>query len=139
MDRGDVIRPAPERLPQPEVHIARSGGNGTTPSAAEGSAPIGLVTVGGCRAAVLEAQARLGARGVLADVMRIKAFPFAPEVRTFLEGHERIFVVEQNRDAQLRSLLALETEVPLTHMIPILSYGGMPLAAKEVVEAVEAA
>ena len=138
VDRLDrKVLGATDRLPRPEVHLARSGGNGSTPEAAEGAAPVGLVTVGGCRAAVLEAQARLGAQGVPVDVMRIKAFPFGPEVHAFLESHDRIFVVEQNRDAQLRSLLALETEVPLTHMTPILSYGGMPLAAREVVDAVE--
>ena len=118
-----------DRTPRPEFNVAPGGA----------AAPIGLVTVGGCRAAVLEAQVHLGDRGLHADVMRIKSFPFGPEVREFLDAHERVFVVEQNRDAQLRSLLALETKFPLTDMMPVLSYGGMPLAAKEVVEAVEAA
>ena len=71
--------------------------------------------------------------------MRIRAFPFGPAVRAFLKAHERVFVIEQNRDAQLRSLLALETEVPLARLESIRSYGGMPLAAREVVEAVERA
>ncbi len=120
-----------ERLPKPEVRMA--GGPGSDP------AEIGLVTIGGCRAAVLETQARLGERGLAADVMRIRAFPFGPDVLEFLLAHDRLFVVEQNRDAQLRSLLALETEFPLARMTPVLSYGGMPLSAKEVIEAVERA
>ena len=126
-----------DRTPPPEFRLShwRNGGD----QSGVGVAPIGLVTVGGCRAAVLEAQAHLRSRGLESDVMRIKAFPFGPEVRDFLDAHERVFVVEQNRDAQLRSLLALETEFPLTDMTSILSYGGMPLAAREVVEAVEAA
>src|SRR5690606_34431853 len=140
-----------ERLPAPEMRWAREvgggrahGGNGEAPAGGSGpdeagSAPIGLVTLGGCRAAVLEAQARLGARGIETDVMRIRAFPFGPSVGAFLEAHERVFVIEQNRDAQLRSLLALETEVPLARLESIRSYGGMPLAAREVVEAVERA
>lgn len=125
-----------ERLPTPEVRMA---GDAEAGSEASGSsaAPIGLVTLGGCRAAVLEAQARLDERGLAADVMRIRAFPFGPDVLEFLLAHDRLFVVEQNRDAQLRSLLALETEFPLARMTPVLSYGGMPLSAKEVIEAVE--
>jgi len=89
--------------------------------------------------AVLEARARLADRGIDADVMRLKAFPFGPEVLEFLEAHREIFVVEQNRDGQLRSLLPLETEFPLARMTSVRSYGGMPLSAREVVDAVAAA
>ncbi len=70
------------------------------------------------------------------DYMRIRAFPFAKSVLEFLESHERIFVVEQNRDAQLRSLLAIETGVPRDEMTPVLDYAGLPLTAKVVVDAV---
>lgn len=131
-----------ERLPKPEVRMAAGAGgsHGAGPGVTTGDpAEIGLVTLGGCRAAVLESQARLGERGLAADVMRIKAFPFGPEVVEFLEAHDRLFVIEQNRDAQLRSLLALETEFPLERMTSVLSYGGMPLSAKEVIAAVEQA
>ncbi|MEX2467024.1 MAG: 2-oxoacid:acceptor oxidoreductase subunit alpha, partial [Gemmatimonadota bacterium] len=121
------------RTPNPEVHAAKVGPSGEI----EDPAPIGLVTIGGCRAAVLEARARLADRGLDADVMRMRAFPFGPEVEAFLEGHEEVYVIEQNRDGQLRSLLALETEFPLERMVSVLSYGGMPLSAKEVIEAVE--
>lgn len=123
------------RTPKPEVHAAGAGSDGRI----DDPAPVGLVTIGGCRAAVLEARARLAERGIEADVLRIRAFPFGPEVLEFLEGHDRVFVIEQNRDAQLRSLLALETEFPLARMTPVLSYGGMPLNAKEVIQSVEAA
>jgi 2-oxoglutarate ferredoxin oxidoreductase subunit alpha len=71
--------------------------------------------------------------------MRIRGFPFDEDVREFIESHERIFVIEQNRDGQLRSLLAIELGVPPGDMIPILDYGGMPLTARVVVEAVTAA
>jgi 2-oxoglutarate ferredoxin oxidoreductase subunit alpha len=50
-------------------------------------------------------------------------------VRDFLETHETVFVVEQNRDAQLRSLLMIETGVPRDRMTPLLDYGGLPLTA----------
>jgi 2-oxoglutarate/2-oxoacid ferredoxin oxidoreductase subunit alpha len=101
-------------------------------------AEVGLVTIGGCDAAVREATDLLRAQGILADVMRIRAFPFGAEVKEFLEGYERLFVIEQNRDAQLRALLAVELGVPRDDMISILDYGGMPLTAKVVVDGVVA-
>ncbi len=101
-------------------------------------AEVGLVTIGGCDAAVREAGDILAAQGIAADVMRIKAFPFGEEVRQFLGTHEHTFVIEQNRDAQLRSLLAIELGIPRDDMVPILDYGGMPLTAKVVVDAVAA-
>jgi 2-oxoglutarate ferredoxin oxidoreductase subunit alpha len=70
--------------------------------------------------------------------MRIKAFPFGPQVKAFLDAHPRIFVVEQNRDAQLRTLLTAETGFPRDAMIPVLDYGGLPLTARVVVDAVAA-
>ncbi len=68
--------------------------------------------------------------------MRIRGFPFVEDVRAFVEDHERCFVVEQNRDAQLRSLLSLETGVAIETMHSVLAYGGFPLSAKQVVDGV---
>jgi 2-oxoglutarate ferredoxin oxidoreductase subunit alpha len=102
-------------------------------------AEIGLVTLGGCDAAVREAADKLEARGLLVDVMRIRGFPFGDEVREFIEGHDDVFVIEQNRDGQLRSLLTIELGIPPDAMQPILDYGGMPLTARVVVDAVVAA
>ncbi|MEP6833950.1 MAG: 2-oxoacid:acceptor oxidoreductase subunit alpha, partial [Gemmatimonas sp.] len=68
--------------------------------------------------------------------MRIRAFPFNESVREFIDAHASVFVVEQNRDAQLRSLIAIETGVPRDNMMSVLDYGGMPLTAKAVVNAV---
>jgi 2-oxoglutarate ferredoxin oxidoreductase subunit alpha len=104
-----------------------------------GGAEIGLVTLGGCDAAVREAADRLEARGLVVDVMRIRGFPFGEDVREFLEAYDDVFVIEQNRDGQLRSLLAIELGVPRDDMQPILDYGGMPLTAKVVVDAVAGA
>jgi 2-oxoglutarate ferredoxin oxidoreductase subunit alpha len=101
-------------------------------------AEVGLVTIGGCDAAVREASDRLHDAGIPVDVMRIRGFPFNEEVRAFLGEHEHTFVIEQNRDAQLRSLLMIELGVPRDEMVPILDYGGMPLTAKVVVDAVSA-
>ena len=117
------LRTASRAVPAPEVR--------TTPGA-----EVGIVSIGGCHGAVLEAIDRLAERGIAADYMRIRAFPFADEVGEFLRAHERCFIVEQNRDAQLRSLLAIETGVARDDMIPILDYGGLPLTAAVVVNGV---
>jgi len=100
------------------------------------AATIGLVTIGGCQAAVREAADRLRAEGMHVDVMRIRGFPFHSEVRKFLGRHEHTFVIEQNRDGQLRALLMMELGIPRDELIPILDYGGMPLTADAVVRAV---
>ena len=104
----------------------------------EAGADIGIVTIGGCNSAVREAIDRLRDVGVNADYMRIRAFPFGPQVRAFLDAHPKLFVVEQNRDAQLRTLLAAETGMPRDAMTPVLDYGGMPLTAKLVADAIAA-
>jgi 2-oxoglutarate/2-oxoacid ferredoxin oxidoreductase subunit alpha len=103
---------------------------------ATGTSSIGLVAIGSSRGAVNEARDILARRGIAIDYMRIKAFPFTKEVESFMASHEKIFVVEQNRDAQLRSLLTLETDVPKSKLHSILHYNGLPMTSKEIVEAV---
>ena len=88
------------------------------------------MTVGSCELAVLEAIETLAKQGIAADYMRIRGFPFVLSVRAFLDDHETLVVVEQNRDAQLRSLLALETYVPKEKLRSVLAYGGYPLSAR---------
>ena len=70
------------------------------------------------------------------DYMRVRAFPFSPSVREFLESHDRCYVIEQNRDGQLRSLLAIETGIARDRMTSVLDYGGLPLTAERVVRGV---
>ena len=64
------------------------------------------------------------------------AFPFGAGVRAFLDAHDTIVVVEQNRDGQLRTLLTLETPVPKEKLRSVLAYGGYPLSAEDVVDGV---
>jgi 2-oxoglutarate ferredoxin oxidoreductase subunit alpha len=97
-------------------------------------AHMGIITLGGCDAAVREAIDLLAVRGIYADYMRIRGFPFGDAVEEFLSRHQPCFVVEQNRDAQLRSLLLLETAVPKDRLRSVLAYGGFPLSAQHVVE-----
>jgi len=99
-------------------------------------APLGIVTLGSCELAVLEAIEILAHRGVTADYMRIRGFPFGAAVRAFLEAHETLVVVEENRDAQLRTLLTMETPVPKEKLESVLVYGGYPLSAEDVVDGV---
>jgi 2-oxoglutarate ferredoxin oxidoreductase subunit alpha len=99
-------------------------------------ARFGVIAAGGCHPAVLEALDILAERGVPADYMRIRAFPFHEDAEAFLNEHDFYFVVEQNRDAQLKSLLTLETGVAKEKLRSILVYGGFPLSARHVVDGI---
>jgi 2-oxoglutarate ferredoxin oxidoreductase subunit alpha len=99
-------------------------------------ATIGVITLGSCDLAVREALDELSDQGVVGDFLRVRGFPFVEQVRAFVEGHERCFVVEQNRDAQLRSLISIETGVAIEKMTSVLAYGGFPLSAQQVVDSV---
>ena len=101
------------------------------------SAKLGIVSVGSCDYAVLEAMDRLARKGIHLNYLRVKAFPFGDKVAKFLNQHERIFVVEQNRDAQLKSLLLLETDYSKARMESILSYSGVPIDCRCIIEAIE--
>ena len=85
-----------------------------------------IITIGGCSAAVREAISRMSENGLNFDYLRVKAFPFHSDIEAFMENYDDIFVVEQNRDGQLRQLLVNETNVPKDKLIPILDYSGMP-------------
>ena len=110
------IEGAGEVLPAPEIRLTEN----TT---------VGLVTVGGCRGAVLEAIELLAEEGIALDFLRVTGFPFSAAVDDFLLSHDVNIVVEQNRDAQLKRLLLLETAVPKSKLASVLDYGGAPLTA----------
>jgi 2-oxoglutarate ferredoxin oxidoreductase subunit alpha len=101
-------------------------------------ATFGVISMGGCDLAVREALEVLEKKELKADYMRIRAFPFGDEVEQFLAHHDLVFVVEQNRDAQLKSLLLLETKVQKEKLKSILEYGGYPLQSAQVVKPIEA-
>ena len=100
---------------------------------------LGIIAVGSSDPAVVEAVERLADEGVHVDYCRIRAFPFSAEVERFLDEHERVLVVEQNRDAQLKALLSLETRCPKERLESVLSYGGLPLDCNVIVDAVKRA
>ncbi|MEM9304724.1 MAG: 2-oxoacid:acceptor oxidoreductase subunit alpha [Pseudomonadota bacterium] len=95
-----------------------------------------IVAIGSSDGAVREALDRLSGDGIGLNYMRLRAFPFNAEVDAFLARHERIFVVEQNRDAQLRTLLVNETSCPKEKLIPVRHYNGMPIDSDGLVAAV---
>jgi 2-oxoglutarate ferredoxin oxidoreductase subunit alpha len=114
---------ARELVPAAEIHVADK-------------CRTGFLTIGSCDNAVKEARALLAEDGVSMNYLRVKGFPFGKDVQDYLDSHERIYVVEQNRDAQLRSLIMLETRVDPNKLVPVLHYDGLPILAKTVVDGV---
>ena len=78
----------------------------------------------------------LQGHGIDVDVMRVRAFPFPDDVTDFVLGHDQIFVIEQNRDAQLRTLLVNECVLDPTRLVSILHYDGAPITARFIVDEV---
>ncbi len=116
------VESAAEYLPVAEVHGE--------------SSPYGMVSIGGCHWAVLEARDDLGGRGVEIDYLRIRGFPFSALIEDFLASHEKIFVIEQNRDEQLRKMLLMETDCTKEKLVSITNYGGQPLSKGHVLEGI---
>ena len=116
---------APKYLPKPVL-------------AGKGDSEVGIVSLGSCDGAIREALDILGRQKIDVDYLRVKAFPFNSDVEIFLKSHLTIFVVEQNRDAQLKSLLTLETSVEKSKLHSILSYSGFPMSADPVVNGIRA-
>jgi 2-oxoglutarate ferredoxin oxidoreductase subunit alpha len=96
-----------------------------------------ILSLGSCDGAVREALDTLKDRNIGLNYCRVKAFPFTDAVREFVENHERIYVVEQNRDAQLRTLLMLDIAADPDKLVPMLHYNGLPISADFIIERVE--
>jgi len=103
-------------VPAPEIRYSRFNRNA-------------IVSIGSCDGAVNEALVRLKEKNIGLNYCRVKAFPFSDAVRDFIDKHDHVYVVEQNRDAQLRSLLTLDLEIDPAKLIPMLHYNGMPISA----------
>ncbi|MCY3689423.1 MAG: 2-oxoacid:acceptor oxidoreductase subunit alpha [Gammaproteobacteria bacterium] len=102
-------------LPQPEIE---SEGN-----------KRGMIYFGTTASAIPEVHDKLAKRGIMLDTMRIRSFPFHEEVTRFIDEHELVYVIEQNRDAQLKSLLKIECNATDEKMHSILSYSGVVTSA----------
>jgi len=97
---------------------------------------FGAIYFGSTAPAMEEALEALEARGIHLDTLRIRAFPFHDDVLDFIRDHEKVFVVEQNRDGQMRSLITIEGEVDPAKLVPILHYDGTPITARFIVKAI---
>ena len=97
----------------------------------------GLIFFGTTTYAALEAMDLLNDEGLLLDSMRIRAFPFGTDVSAFIEQHDRLFIVEQNRDAQFRSLLVNELELDPKRLIKVLNYDGFPITADGILQQIK--
>jgi len=105
-------------VPAPELRAARQ------------PTRVGAIYFGSTSPAMQEALDRLHEQGMHVDALRVRAFPFSEEVDEFIAEHDQVFVVEQNRDAQLRMLLVNECVVDPAKLIPILHYDGTPITAR---------
>lgn len=112
----------------PKAIIRRSRGSKST-----------LIAYGSSDGACREALDRLRKLGIRMNYLRLTSFPFGPEVERLLSSQENIYVVEQNRDSQMTSLLSLETSLDRSRFTPVLHYGGFPISAGFIVDAVRAA
>lgn len=91
---------------------------------------LGVLYFGSTAPAMDEAFEQLDAAGVPLDGLRLRAFPFADRVRQFIDAHDTVFVVEQNRDAQMHSLLVNELSIDPARLVKILHYDGTPITAR---------
>ncbi len=108
---------AAKLVPKPEITNRNKGGK------------VGIIYFGATRPAVLEGLDMLEKDGIKLNALRLRAFPFTEEVKAFCAAHDKIFVIEQNRDAQMRSLLMTEANVPGDKLIATLNYDGTPMTA----------
>jgi 2-oxoglutarate ferredoxin oxidoreductase subunit alpha len=102
----------------------------------DGKSKIGLIAFGTTDFAVTESRDQLNKEyGVDTDYLRIRAFPFTREVHDFVASHERVYIIEQNRDAQLQSLLKLD--LPAEDAVKLRSirhFNGLPMDARSVTD-----
>ena len=117
---------ARELVPKPVLRPARQ------------TTRFGVIYFGSTSPSMSEALDLLDEQGLHVDALRVRAFPFSDEVSEFIAGHEQVFVVEQNRDAQLRMLLVNECAVDPAKLLPVLHYDGTPITARFIVREISA-
>jgi 2-oxoglutarate ferredoxin oxidoreductase subunit alpha len=111
-------------VPQPVVQLAKE------------KTKLGVIYFGSTSPAMKEALHVLDAQGVHIDAMRLRAFPFPESVARFIADHDKVFVVEQNRDAQMRSLLVNELEIDPKKLVKVLHFDGTPITARFITKAI---
>jgi 2-oxoglutarate ferredoxin oxidoreductase subunit alpha len=96
----------------------------------------GAIYFGSTSPAMAEAVVALREDGIALDTLRLRAFPFPESVREFIDAHESVFVVEQNRDGQLRTLLVNEFGIDPARLVAVLHYDGTPITARFIAGAI---
>jgi 2-oxoglutarate ferredoxin oxidoreductase subunit alpha len=99
--------------------------------------PLGVIYFGSTSPAMTEALAELAGDDLHLDALRLRAFPFPASVREFIDAHERVFVVEQNRDGQMHSLLVNELDVSPAQLVRVRHYDGTPITARFITQAIK--
>ncbi|HEY7658881.1 MAG TPA: 2-oxoacid:acceptor oxidoreductase subunit alpha [Burkholderiales bacterium] len=97
-------------------------------------ARFGAIYYGSTSPAMQEALDVLALRGIHVNALRVRGFPFQDEIADFVAAHPWVFVVEQNRDAQLKTLLVNEAKVNASRLLSVLHYDGTPITARFIVE-----
>ena len=118
------LETAKKYVPQPVVRHAKE------------PTRFGAIYFGSTSAAMVEALDSLEGNGIHLDTLRLRAFPFPDEVIEFVNAHDQIFLVEQNRDAQMRTLLVNEGAIDPARFISILHYDGTPITARFITKSI---
>lgn len=114
---------AKKHVPQPEIELNKD-------------AKVGIIFAGSSQPAVLESRQQLKEAGKQVSLLRVRALPFTDDIKDFVGKHDRIYVVEQNRDAQMRDLLMLEMPEYATKLRSVRHYSGLPIDARSVTDAI---
>ena len=95
---------------------------------------MAILSIGSCDDAIREARDTMIKDGYDFNYLRVRAFPFSNEVNEFIDAHETVYVIEQNRDGQLLKLLQTETSCDTSKLKSIRLYNGIPIFSKDVIE-----
>lgn len=98
----------------------------------------GVLFFGTSTYAAEEAVKLLNDEGITLDAMRVRSFPFGEKFSNFVNAHEKVFVIEQNRDAQFKSLMLIELGINADKLISVLNYDGTPITADNILEQIKA-
>jgi len=116
---------AKNEVPKPEFYQNKNKGE------------LGMVFYGTTTYAATEAMEMMEEKGIIIDSMRVRAFPFGQEVEQFIEDHKEVFIIEQNKEGQMRTLIINELEFNPKKLIKVLNYNGYPITADHIVEKIE--